>query len=129
MNPLVGYSLEVTAVADAGAAGSVTADPASTNFFDQRNLITAGGATRDPLFSVIQDNGSGGVTVDTVTADFSAVLAVDDMNDVLAQVFFDVPLDALGDFTIQLGWRRKVRSCEIGRARDARAQYTRQGAA
>ena len=43
------------------------------------------------------------MTIDTVTADFSTVLAVDDINDVLAQVFFDVPSDALGDFTIQLG--------------------------
>jgi len=108
--PLVGYSLEVAAVADAGAVGSVTADVTSTNFFDVQNLITAcspaicpTGAIRDPLFSVIADNGSGGVTIDTLTADFSTVLAVDGVNDVLAQVFFDVPLDALGDFTVQLG--------------------------
>ena len=108
--PLVGCWLEVTAVADVGAVGSVTADVTSTNFFDAQNLITAcppaicpTGAMRDPLFSVIADNGSGGVTIDTVTADFSTVLAVDGVNDVLAQVFFDVPSDALGDFTVQLG--------------------------
>lgn len=108
--PLVGYSLEVSAVADAGAVGSVTANVGLTNFFDAQNLITAcppavcpTGAIRDSFFSVIADNGSGGVTIDTLTADCSTVLAVDDVNDVLAQVFFDVPLDALGDFTIRLG--------------------------
>jgi len=100
--PLSGYTVDVDIVADPGAVGTVTANVGLTNFFDQQNLITAGGATRDPLFSVIGENGTGGVSVTTFTDDFSTVLAVDDVNDVLAQVFFDVPLDALGDFTIQL---------------------------
>ncbi len=45
----------------------------ATNFYDIRNLITAGGAMRDPFFSVIQDNGSGGVSVTTITSDLSTV--------------------------------------------------------
>jgi hypothetical protein len=81
----------------------VTANVSATNFYDQRNIFTAGGTMRDPFFSMIDDNGSGGVSVTTITADFSTVLAVDNVNDVLAQVFFDVPQDALGDFTIELG--------------------------
>ncbi len=101
--PLSGYTVDLDIVADAGAVGTVTANVGLTNFFDQQNLITAGGATRDPLFSVIGENGTGGVSVTTFTDDFSSVLATDDVNDVLAQVFFDVPSDALGDFTIQLG--------------------------
>lgn len=100
--PLSGYTVDVDIAPEPGADGTVTANVGLTNFFDQQNLITAGGATRDPLFSVIADNGTGGVSVTTFTDDFSTVLAVDDVNDVLAQVFFDVPLDALGDFTIQL---------------------------
>jgi IPTL-CTERM motif len=107
--PLVGYSLEVFTT-EAGAVGLVPASATSTNFFDAQNLISAcpvaicpTGAIRDPFFSVIADNGSGGVTIDTVTDDFSTVLAFDNVNDVLAEVFFDAPLDAIGDFTIQLG--------------------------
>ena len=38
-----------------------------------------------------------------ITADNSTVLAVDGINDVLAEVFFDASADACGDFVIQLG--------------------------
>jgi len=86
-----------------GATASVTTTVTLTNFYDPRNLITAGGAVRDPFFSFIEDNGSGGVTVSTITDDASTVLAVDGVNDVLAQVFFEVPPDALGEFAVQLG--------------------------
>ncbi len=100
--PLSSYTVDVDITPESGAVGTVTANAGFTNFFDQQNFITASGATRDPFFSVIADNGTGGVSVTTNTDDFSTVQAVDDVNDVLAQVFFDVPLDAVGDFTIQL---------------------------
>ncbi len=99
--PLTSYTVDTNVVANLGAVGTITANVGLTNFFDRQNFITAGGATRDPLFSVITGNGTGGVSITTITDDFSTVLATDDVNDVLAQVFFDVPLDALGDFTIQ----------------------------
>jgi hypothetical protein len=101
--PLMGYTVEAFATPQSGAIGDVSANVAQTNFYDQQNVITAAGAVRDPFFSLIEDNGSGGVTVSTITQDASTVVAVDGVNDVLAQVFFDVPPDALGDFTIQLG--------------------------
>ena len=100
--PLLSYTLDVNIVPQSGSTGTVTANVSATNFYDVRNLITAGGAMRDPFFSVIQDNGSGGVSVTTITSDLSTVQAVDNVNDVLAQVFFDVPQGALGDFTIEL---------------------------
>jgi hypothetical protein len=101
--PLMGYTVEALAATQSGAVGSVTANVALTNFFDQQNLISAGGAVRDPLFSFIEDNGGGGVTVSTITDDASNVVAVDGVNDVLAEVFFDVAPDALGDFAVELG--------------------------
>jgi hypothetical protein len=101
--PILSYTVDANAVAQAGAVGTVTGNVAMTNFYDPRNIFTAGGVMRDPLFSFIEDNGSGGVSVTTITANLSTVLAVDNVNDVLAQVFFDVPQDALGDFTIALG--------------------------
>jgi hypothetical protein len=100
--PILSYTLDVNIVPQSGSIGTVTANVAMTNFHDVRNLITAGGAMRDPFFSMIEDNDSGGVSITTITADFSTVVAVDNVNDVLAQVFFDVPPDALGDFTIAL---------------------------
>ena len=99
--PILSYTIETNTVAQTGATGSVTANVAMTNFFDIRNLITSGGAMRDPFFSTIEDNGSG-VSVTTITSDLSTVQAVDNVNDVLAQVFFDVPQEALGDFSIEL---------------------------
>lgn len=101
--PLMGYTVEALATPQSGAVGTVTANVALTNFYDPQNLITAAGAVRDPFFSFIEDNGSGGVTVSTITQDASTVVAMDGVNDVLAQVFFDVPADALGDFAVQLG--------------------------
>ena len=99
--PILSYTLDVNIVPQSGSMGTVTANVSMTNFYDVRNLITAGGAMRDPFFSVIQDNG-GGVSVTTITSDLSTVQAVVNVNDVLAQVFLDVPPDALGDFTIEL---------------------------
>jgi len=100
--PLAGYTLDVTVAGEPGVMGTVTANVAATNFYDVQNLITAGGATRDPFFSVIQGSEGGGVSLSTMTEDLSTVLAMDGVNDVLAQVVFDVSEDAHGDFTIQL---------------------------
>jgi len=100
--PLAGYTLDVTVAAEPGTMGTVTANVAATNFYDVQNLITAGGVNRDPFFSVIQGSEGGGVSLSTMTGDLSTVLAVDGVNDVLAQVVFDVSEDAHGDFTIQL---------------------------
>ena len=93
--PLFGYSLDIDVVPDSDAAGVLSANIDLTNFFDDRNLITAGGATRDPLFSDIMGTGDGGVFITTNTDDGSTLLAVVGVNDVLAQVFFDVSAEAL----------------------------------
>ncbi len=100
--PLAGYTLGVTVAGEPGTMGTVTANAAATNFYDVQNLITAGGASRDPFFSVIQGSEGGGVSLSTMTEDLSTVLAVGGVNDVLGQVVFDVSEDAHGDFTIQL---------------------------
>ena len=101
--PLFGYSLDINIVPDADAVGILSANIDLTNFFDDQNLITAGGAIRDPIFSDIMGVGDGGVFITANTQDGSTVLAVLGVNDVLAQVFFDVSPDAFGDFTIELG--------------------------
>lgn len=101
--PIFGYSLDVDVLPTQDAVGTVTVDVASTNFFDVRNLITAGGAVRDPQFSWIIDPGDGGVFISTNTEDGSTLLPVEGVNNVLAQVVFDVSADAFGDFTIDLG--------------------------
>ncbi len=99
---LFGYSLDIDVVPDTNATGGLRANIDLSNFFDEQNLITAGGATRDPLFSDIMGTDDG-VFITTNTDDGSTVLAVAGVNDVLAQVFFDVSADAFGDFTIELG--------------------------
>jgi len=101
--PLLGYTLDVTATASPGAIGSLVLDVSGTNFFDSRNVITAGGSTRDPLFSVIESDGAGGLSITALTDDLSTVLAVDNVNDVLAEVLFDVPPGAEGEFVVTLG--------------------------
>lgn len=101
--PILGYSLDVKLTPVVGAVAPITADPATTNFFDSQNIITAGGAVRDPLFSIIQSNDANGVFINTITEDNSTVLAVDGVNDVLAEVFIDLPIGSCGDYTIDLG--------------------------
>ena len=66
--PLLGYSLAVQIVPEPNALGSITVDVASSNFVDSRNLIAGGCATLDPFFSVIQDDGDGGVFINETTA-------------------------------------------------------------
>lgn len=101
--PLIGYSLDVRVVPEPGSMGTVTANVAATNFFDAQNIITAGGATRDPFFSVIQSNGNGGVFINTITDDTSTVISTPGVNDVFVQVFFDSSSDACGHFRLELG--------------------------
>lgn len=101
---LLGYSLDVDIVPPEGAVGSVTANVPTTNFYNGiQNVIAEGGAELHPDFSVILDLGDGGVFVNAITADNSTVIAIDDVNDVLTQVFFDTSADACGDFIMQLG--------------------------
>lgn len=100
--PVLGYSVDIEFDPPLGSVSSIWADVQTTNFFDPQNLITAAGGTRDPLFSVIQSNPSGGVFVNTITNDNSTMLAVDGANDVLAEVYVDVPRMALGDYQIVL---------------------------
>jgi len=101
--PLFGYSIDVDVLADPDAKGSVTANVELTNFFAGQNVIAAGGAEMDGLMSVIVDPGDGGVFVSANTDDSSTVLAVPDINDVLAEVVFDISEDASGEFCIRLG--------------------------
>jgi len=101
--PLFGYSLDIDIAPAAGATGAVSVDLSLTNFFDSMNLITAAGATRDPLFSAISDTGDGGAFLSTNTADLSTVTASAGFNDVLAELVFTSTADASGDFTVSLG--------------------------
>lgn len=100
--PLFGYSLDIEIVSLPGATGMLTVDTAATNFFEPRNLITAGGAIRDPIFSLIQSTAEGAF-ISTNTADLSTVAAESGINDVLAQVFFIASGDAIGDFEVRFG--------------------------
>ncbi len=101
--PLLGYSLDLDIGANPGAEGEVRANVEATEFYEVRNLITAGGATLDPLFSVISDPGDGGVFVNALTDDNSTVLAVTGVNDILARVILEASTDASGDFNVSLG--------------------------
>lgn len=101
--PLLGYSLDVDIAAAPGATGTVTANVAATSFYEVLNLISAGGATLDPTFSVITDPGDGGVFINAITEDNSTVLAAAGVNDVLARVVVNASTDADGEFDVQLG--------------------------
>lgn len=98
---LFGYSLDVVIEPDPAAAGGVVVDPSMTNFFDEQNLITAGGAMRDPVFSLILPMADG-VFISTNTSDLSTVSPVPGVNDVLAQIVLNVSPDASGSFTVLL---------------------------
>ena len=101
--PLFGYSMDIAFAGRDGSSGSVSANVELTNFFDEANLITAGGVERHPFSSQILGSSEGGVFISTNTIDLTTVLARSDENDVLAQVFFDVSPDARGDFEMILG--------------------------
>lgn len=102
VTPLFGYSLDVQ-LAGLGGASGLAINIDETNFFDARNLITAAGEARDPVFSIIRGTPDGGVFISTNTESGMEVLAHPDVNDVLAELVFDAAPDALGDFEITLG--------------------------
>lgn len=101
--PLLGYSLDINILPTIRSTGSITANIALTNFFPTRNLFLAAGKTLDATFSVVTDPGDGGVFINAIAADLSTVLPTPGVNDVLAEVFFDISPDAAGDFVVQLG--------------------------
>ncbi len=102
LTPLFGYSLEFRATPRVDATGSVTAEAVITNFFDSENIITAAGAVRDPLFSVINLDADDDLFVSTNTDDGSTVLAEMSVNDVLAEIVFQASADANGVFDVTL---------------------------
>jgi hypothetical protein len=102
VTPLFGYSLEIEIVPIDDATGTVDVCVVQTNFFDERNLIIAGGAPLDEDFALIFGTPEGGVFINANTADGSTVLAVPDVNDVLAEVHFTAGTDASGEFEIVL---------------------------
>jgi hypothetical protein len=97
--PLRGYSLEVrgsSAPDQGGGRGvlpPVRVDTAQTNFFDPRNLITAGGLVRDGVLSVISPRPFGGVFVSAVTTT-GTITATAGVNDVLAEIVFRIAPDS-----------------------------------
>ncbi|MCA9276993.1 MAG: hypothetical protein KDA29_13300 [Phycisphaerales bacterium] len=104
--PLFGYSLDLNIVPDAGGVrqGSVAVNTERTNFFDSQNLISAGGGTRDSFFSVILPDATGGAFLSTNASDTnSAFVAELGVNDVLAEMYFDISADAEGTFVFELG--------------------------
>lgn len=103
--PLFGYSLAVRAVPVAGAVGSVAVSVAETTLYPPRNLILAAPSAPpiDPLFTVILPWATTGVFINANTQDLSTVLALPDINDVLAEVHFTASADAAGTFVLELG--------------------------
>ncbi len=100
---LFGYSLDIDIAPVGAATGSLVPNVSLTNFFDARNLISAGGAMRDGFFSVIEGSADGGVFISTNTNDLSAVFPVPGVNDVLAELVLDASTDAAGEFRIEFG--------------------------
>ncbi len=100
VTPLFGYSLQLEIVPLAGAIGSLTIDAAASSFFDSRNLITAAGLMRDPVFSVLQSTPTG-MFLSTNTSDLSTITAVPGLNDALAQIVFRASDDASGQFEVR----------------------------
>ncbi|MEY3022931.1 MAG: Dockerin type domain, partial [Planctomycetota bacterium] len=100
-----GYSAALRAVPLAGATGAVTANAGTSSFFPPRNIFLAAPKPPelDPVFSVIVPLAQGGVFVNANTADGSAVASVPEVNDMLAEIAFDVGASAQGVFEVQLG--------------------------
>ncbi len=102
--PLFGYSLVLErSVLTGDSTGGAIIDVAATNFFDERNLITAGGLTRDMDFSLIQGDGAGGAFVSTNADVLAGVTPTPGLNDVLVQVVFSIEVSQPGEYMFQLG--------------------------
>ena len=101
--PLVGYTLAMDIQAALGAQGTVTADLDLTNFYEPQNLIVAGGGELYSFFTAIYSYGEHGAFLTTNSDDLSSYLAVKGVNDVLAEIVWDVSPDASGTFEISLG--------------------------
>lgn len=100
--PLFGYSLGLSILPEPGAGGALEIDFEETGFFESQNLIVAGGAVLDPLFSVIIDDGTGGAFINANTIDGSTVLAEPGVNDVFAEVVVTSTAKTLGEFAFEL---------------------------
>ncbi len=104
--PLAGYTLNVDVEGVPGmSVGTVSASVGLTNFFLPQNLIEQDpGDSLHPVFSVITDPGDDGVFVNALSNSLGVVdLAVEGVSDALAQIVFNVPINALGRFEISLG--------------------------
>ena len=105
LTPLFGYSLDLNLLGDLSddRTGTTVINTEASNFFDDKNFITAAGGTRDPIFSVMIADGSGGAFISSNTNDGSVFLAQAGINDVLAEIVFDISADASGRFVFDLG--------------------------
>ncbi|MFG0244849.1 MAG: hypothetical protein ACF8MF_02200 [Phycisphaerales bacterium JB052] len=103
-DPLFGYSLQLEPIANQGSIGSVTVDVNATNFFEPRNLIMAGGGEINSALSIIQPSGVHGIFMSAnITDANNPIVPHTGINDVLAEVVWDISQDALGTFTFELG--------------------------
>lgn len=104
VTPLFGYSLDLERMpVTRGVASGASIDPSMSNFFDERNLLTAGGLERDQDFSIIAGDGSGGVFISTNATTLDGTTPVAGVNDVLAEVVFTIDSSVPGDYVFQLG--------------------------
>ncbi len=101
--PIIGYSLQLGVSTGAGSTGSVTVDIDASNFHESRNLITAGGGELNPAFSFIQRSGTDGVFLNAISEGDSPFTPTPGMNDVLAEIVWDISADAAGEFLFTLG--------------------------
>ena len=111
--PLTGYTLNVDVLPDVGASGTVVSDPLLSSFFELENLITQGGGVLHDL-SLIFDPGDGGLFVNALTEDLLPVDLAGPGHDALAELIFDVSLDAEGFFTIDLGLGSVLADVDFG---------------
>ena len=72
--PLFGYSLDMNLALGEGAEGSVGVNAGASTFFPPRNIYMAAGHALDPLFTVMQGDGAGGVFLNTNAADYASCL-------------------------------------------------------
>jgi len=85
------------------AMGGAVGVASQSTFLDDRNLITAGGAVRDSVFSSILGQPDGGVFVTAITEDLSTVISTPGVNDALARIAIAISPDAFGDFHVSVG--------------------------